>query len=95
MRYPNLQYYLYLIIALFLITGCEKEEDISGYKMSIYSTSPGVINAVKKAYQMTDLKFTPKNNIEYNRGTYFTKNTYQGLIYSSVKEIETHMSGQM
>ena len=89
MRYPNLQYYLYLIIALFLITGCEKEEDISGYKMSIYSTSPGVINAVKKAYQMTDLQFTPVNNIDYNRGTYYANTTYQGLIYSSTKEIGT------
>lgn len=89
MRYPNLQYYFYLIIALFLITGCEKEEDVSGYKMSIYSTSPGVINAVKKAYQMTDLQFTPVNNIDYNNGTYYANTTYQGLIYSSTKEIGT------
>ena len=91
MRYPNLQYYFYLIIALFLVTGCEKGEDISGYKMSIYSTSPGVINTVKKAYQMTDLKFTPKADIEYNKGVYYTNTTYQGLIYSSVKEIDTYV----
>lgn len=95
MRYPNLQYYFYLIISLFLITGCEKEEDVSGYKMSIYSTSPGVINAVKKAYQMTDLQFTPVNNIDYNNGTYYANTTYQGLIYSSVKEIDTYVGSDV
>lgn len=73
------------------MTSCDGGEDASDYTMSIYSTSPGVINTVKKAYQMTDLKFTPKDNIEYNTGSYYANNTYQGLIYSSVKEIDTYV----
>lgn len=77
------------------MTSCDGGEDASDYTMSIYSTSPGVINTVKKAYQMTDLKFTPKNNIDYNRGTYFANNTYQGLIYSSVKEIQTYVGADV
>lgn len=77
------------------MTSCEGGEDVSDYTMSIYSSSPGVINTVKKAYQMTDLKFTPKNNIEYNTGSYYANNTYQGLIYSSVKEIQTYVGSDV
>lgn len=77
------------------MTSCDRGEDVSDYTMSIYSTSQGVINTVKKAYQMTDLKFTPKNSIEYNRGTYYPNITYQGLIYSSVKEIETYVGSDV
>lgn len=94
MQYYRIKYFLYLL-AFFFITGCETEDKASDYVMSIYSTSPGVINSVKKAYQMTDLKFTPKNNIDYNYGTYFANNTYQGLIYSSVKEIQTYVGSDV
>lgn len=93
MQYRRINFFIYLLV-FFFITGCETE-DASDYTMSIYSTSPGVINTVKKAYQMTDLKFTPKNNIEYNTGTYFANNTYQGLIYSSVKEIQTYVGSDV
>ena len=47
----------------------------------------GAINAVKKAYQLTNITFTPRNPIEYNKGTYLPNNTYKGMIYSSVKEL--------
>ena len=90
MQYRRINFFIYLLV-FFFITGCEIEDKASDYTMSIYSTSPGVINTVKKAYQMTDLKFTPKANIEYNKGTYYANNTYQGVIYSSVKEIDTYV----
>lgn len=82
---------LYLLIVLLFMTGCGKEEDASDYKMLIYSTSPGVINTVKKAYQFTDMQFTPTNDFVFNGGTYFANSTYQGLVYSSVKEIDTYI----
>ena len=34
-------------------------------------------------------------NFSHKRETYFTKNTYQGLIYSSVKEIETYVGSNV
>ena len=49
----------------------------------------GAINAVKKAYQMTDITFTPLQSIAYNIGTYQANVTYKGMIYSSVKELGT------
>ena len=49
----------------------------------------GAINAVKKAYQLTDISFTPLQPIAYNQGTYHAGTTYKGMIYSSVKEIGT------
>ena len=47
----------------------------------------GAINAVKKAYQLTNVTFTPLNPIAYNTGTYQPNNSYRGMIYSSVKEL--------
>lgn len=51
----------------------------------------GVYNTVRKAKQMTDIQFTPKNPIQYNTGTYNAGTTYTGLIYSSTKEINTYI----
>lgn len=60
-----------------------KKNDIVG------SDSLGRVNAVKKAYQMTDLQFTPQNNIVANKyKVYKVGETYEGLIYSSAKELE-------
>lgn len=47
--------------------------------------------AVKKARQMTDLKFIPLSPIDYNIGTYEAGKEYTGLIYSSVKELGTYV----
>lgn len=55
----------------------------------------GAINAVKKAYQLTDITFTPLRPIDYNRGTYQPDNTYIGMIYSSVKEIGTYIGSNI
>lgn len=56
-----------------------------------YEEHLGALNAVKKAYQLTDIKFTPVQSIAYNRGYYEANTTYQGMIYSSVKEIGTYV----
>lgn len=55
----------------------------------------GAINAVKKAYQLTDLSFTPLNPIKSNVGTYQANTTYKGMIYSSVKEIGTYVGSHI
>ena len=51
----------------------------------------GIINAVKKARQMTDLVFSPLKPIEGNVSVYEPGETYKGLIYSSVKEIGSYV----
>ena len=55
----------------------------------------GAINAVKKAYQLTDISFTPLRPIAYNKGTYLADVTYQGMIYSSVKETGTYVGANV
>lgn len=52
--------------------------------------SHGVRNAIKRAYQMTDLCFTPLDSFVANPAkTYYKEKKYQGLVYSSVKETHT------
>ena len=51
----------------------------------------GAINAVKKAYQLTDITFIPLHPIAYNIGTYQANANCKGMIYSSVKEIGTYV----
>ena len=55
----------------------------------------GAINAVKKAYQLTDITFTPLLSIAYNVGTYLPDTTYKGMIYSSVKETGTYVGSNV
>ena len=58
-------------------------------------TYQGAINAVKKAYQLTDIIFSPLLPIAYNQGTYKPNSTYKGMIYSSVKEIGTYVGSNV
>lgn len=58
-------------------------------------TKLGQRNAVKKAYQMTNILFTPINSIEANTRTYQEGVTYSGLIYSSTKEIGTSVGSNI
>ena len=58
-------------------------------------TYQGAINAVKKAYQLVNITFTPLRPIAYNIGTYQPDNTYRGMIYSSVKEIGTYVGNNI
>ena len=55
----------------------------------------GAINAVKKAYQLTNISFTPLRPIAYNIGTYQPNYSYKGMIYSSVKEIGTYVGNSI
>lgn len=55
----------------------------------------GAVNAVKKAYQLTDISFTPLQPIANNIGIYQTDSTYTGMIYSSVKEIGTYVGSNI
>ena len=55
----------------------------------------GAINAVKKAYQLTDVSFIPLQPIAYNKGEYQPNTTYKGMIYSSVKEIGTYVGSNI
>ena len=55
----------------------------------------GAINAVKKAYQLTDITFSPLQPIAFNKGTYQPGYTYKGMIYSSVKEIGTYVGNNI
>ncbi len=62
----------------------------------IRSDSLGRINAIKKAYQMTDIEFTLQNNIKANKyKEYKAGETYKGLIYSSAKELEAFIGNDV
>ena len=52
--------------------------------------SQGAKNAIMRAYQMTDLVFTPLHSFYANPDMSYQKGKkYQGLVYSSVKETHT------
>lgn len=54
--------------------------------------SKGALNAIKKAYQMTDVAFTPLDSIRANPAKKYKAGIeYKGLVYSSVKEIDTYV----
>lgn len=65
------------------------------YSFSAEEDSLGRINAVKKARLMTDIVFTPLKPIDYNSGTFDEGRSYKGLIYSSVKELETYVGSNV
>ena len=89
------------LLGLIFVIGCSSGEDLFSETIVVLPEVPlevplptdslelGRINAVKKAYQMTDIVFTPENAIEANYRTYQKGTSYSGLIYSSVKEIGT------
>lgn len=55
----------------------------------------GKLNAIKKAYQLTDFPFVPTGVIEKNKGygSYLPNVEYKGVPYSSTKEIGTSVPG--
>lgn len=55
----------------------------------------GKLNAIKKAYQFTEIPFVPTGVIEINKGydPYLPDVEYKGLPYSSTKEIGTSVPG--
>ena len=84
---------IFLLIAATFVTGCSSYESFSAQKASDpidrgKALEIGMQNAVKKAYQMTDLTFTPLAEIAYLSGKFKAGKTYTGVIYSSAKELE-------
>ena len=67
------------------------EESTRGMSGLALKKEFGKLNAIKKAYQMTEFPFTPLDVIEYNNGSYQPGVEYKGMIYSSVKEIGTYV----
>ena len=51
----------------------------------------GASNAVKKAYQMADIVFFPKTDFSANGRRYSAGKRYEGMVYSSTKEINTYV----
>ncbi len=66
-------------------------ERTKGMSSDLLMKEQGKLNAIKKAYQMTEFPFTPLAYIWYNNGFYSPNVEYKGLIYSSVKEIGTYV----
>lgn len=90
-----------LFILAFFFLGCSSGEDLFSDldaspdtptgKYSFSHLEPGVLNAVKKAYQLTEVTFAPLGAIEANSRVYSEGGLYTGMIYSSVKEIGTYV----
>ena len=66
-------------------------ERTKGMPSDLLMKEEGKLNAIKKAYQMTELTFTPVAAIWHNKDFYYPNVEYKGLIYSSVKEIGTYV----
>lgn len=98
--------HLLLFIALGCF-GCSAEEDIiaevrprpvptdSIIVSYVNYDSLGRVNAVKKAYQMTDLNYTPLKPIGQRNGTFEPGVNYKGVMYSSTKELETFVGNDV
>ena len=83
--------YSVLVALCLFVVGCHAQGS-QGEKTTLVDDipSPGVQNAIKKAYQMVDLCFTPLDSFVANPiKTYYGGKKYKGLVYSSVKETHT------
>lgn len=96
---------IFLSFATLLVIGCASDYEDDFYfsqqlingsiSFSEEALELGTQNAVKKAYQMTDIVFTPLSPIKYNSGFFEEGKTYKGVIYSSVKELETYVGNDI
>lgn len=70
-------------------------ERTKGKPESFVMKEQGKLNAIKKAYQLTEFPFKPVGVIEKNKGygSYLPDVEYKGMIYSSTKEIGTSVPG--
>lgn len=73
----------------------DQEQPMNGQALPMGNDSIGRANAVKKAYQMTDLEYVPLLPLNYNTGTFPAGQKVKGLIYSSVKELETYVGSNV
>lgn len=103
--------YRFILLLLITISlGCTHHEDFLPEQIDVPEEEPskekqpqqsvsqidiGSLNAIKKAYQMTDILFTPLLPIEANTRTYDKGKEYKGMIYSSVKELGTSVGSNV
>ena len=95
--------YLYKCLSVFLFllfVSCSSADSLidqysEDYTNKYDNNNIGTLNAVKKAYQLTDVTFTPLCPIEANSKVYNEGGTYKGMIYSSVKEIGTYVGSNV
>lgn len=100
---PNLHFILFCIItiscssgdSLFTETTITPATNNQETEYNEGDIEAGRLNAVKKAYQMTDLRFTPLKPILKLNGTYEPDITYKGVMYSSAKELETFVGNDI
>lgn len=80
--------FLVLCIAVFVCYAQSSKDKKSSIVDDV--PGPGALNAIKKAYQMTDICFTPIDSFVANPDkTYYGGKKYQGIVYSSVKELHS------
>lgn len=105
MMIPKYFFYIFLFLLPLCNLACTQDDSLMSIDVTektqagntIYANDLliGMNNAVKKAYQMTDIRFSPLNPIKYNRGEYLPDTSVKGLIYSSVKEIGTYVGNNV
>ena len=104
--YPNMKFfyrYLVNLILLGLLTGCKNPIEFNYLEnqlmdivvdTSYFDYGKGVANALKKAQQISRIKWIPKggNIPKFGDDEWFYEgHVYSGLPYSSVKEINTYV----
>lgn len=77
-----------LVSNYFIRTFVERTRNMSDKQLK---KEQGKLNAIKKAYQLTEFTFVPFGVVEINKGynPYFPNVEYKGMLYSSTKEIGT------
>ena len=79
---------LFVIFSLYLVTSICFAIGENEVQLVEDVPMPGELNAIKRAYQMTDIFFSPVDSFVANSvKTYYAGANYQGLPYSSVKEM--------
>lgn len=70
-------------------------ERTNGMPLELALKEKGKLNAIRKAYQITEFHFNPRDFIDYCTGTYIPGVDYKGVMYSSTKEIGTSVGNNV
>lgn len=70
-------------------------ERTNGMPLELVLKEKGKLNAIRKAYQLTEFHFIPRDFIDYCTGTYIPDVDYKGVMYSSTKEIGTSVGNNV
>lgn len=92
-----------LIVSAFLLLSCsslELELDITVGRDTVasdttkafyWAKSEGVRNVLRRATQLSTIRWTPKNKVPWNRGVFPSGSTVVGIPYSSTKQINKYV----